>query len=122
MGTESLTTLSSGVASVLSLDRGDTREDPQTPPMPLECGPSPEGSVLSPYPYLVAWSVTSARSRRMEQLNSSSRVKDTWGGSERCGGGLGVSRGSWGCRWSYLGLRTEDGVPDTAAPAVPPQC
>lgn len=105
MGTESLMTLSSGVASVLSLDREDTREDPRTPPTLSGCGPSPEGSALPPHPYLVAWSMTSAWSRRMEQLNSSSRVKDTWRGSDGCGGGLeGVPRGSWGSQGSYLGL------------------
>lgn len=75
------------------------QEDPEAPPHPP---PRPTYGVQpsrQPCSYLLASRVTSARSRRMEQLNSSSRVKDTWGKAELsarwdgCTGSRGVSQG-----------------------------
>lgn len=77
------------------------REDPETPPQPPNLPPRPPHGVQPPpHPsYLPASRATSARSRRMEQLNSNSRVKETWGragpsaGWDGCtGGSRGVSR------------------------------
>lgn len=120
--------------------RGETwpwggREDPETPPQPPNLPPQPPHGVqphLQPS-YLPASRATSARSRRTEQLNSSSRVKETWGASGAVSGvGWVHGGGPGGCPgplpWPLSGRRGSQRCraggdpPAPCTPASPSRC
>lgn len=134
MEAESWTTLSSSVASVLSLEGEDaavgSSGGPQDPPTPTALanlwGTAPSPSPRQPCSYLLASRVTSARSRRTEQLNSSSRVKDTWGKVEPsarwdgCTGSRGWPRGCPSpLPWPVSGRQGSQHCRAGSDPAVP---